>query len=332
MTAEYAAVACDRFGPPGEVLTVRRLPRRTLRPGEVRLRVRAAGLNYLDTTLCRGAYPVKPAFPATPGVEAAGTVVETTPEAAAWLGREVVACPTLPEGALGQEVVVTADLLVDRPRTIPPEVAAAMPVTYQTAWWALERARVRPGDRVLVHGGAGGVGSATIQLAGLRGAVVIATAGSPEKVTQCLEQGAWAAFDSRADELAEAILDAGGPVDVVVDPVAGPLFDASLQVLAFEGRYVAVGQAGGAVTVDPVRLMQANADLVGLSWGSTYPFRSPDAVRAVYAELFAGVEAGTLAPVVSRVVTLGEVPAALDDLEAGRTQGKLVVRIEEGES
>ncbi|MDQ6527178.1 NADPH:quinone oxidoreductase family protein [Nocardioides sp. LHD-245] len=332
MNATYTAVACDRFGPPGEVLATRRLPRRVLGAGEARLWVRATGLNFLDATLCRGAYPVKPAFPATPGVETAGTVIETGAEAESWLGREVVACPTLPDGALGEEVVVPAALLVDRPASIPPEVAAALPVTYQTAWWALERARVGPGDRVLVHGAAGGVGSATIQLARLRGASVIATAGTAAKVAHCLEQGAEAAFDSGDAGLAHAILDAGGPVDIVVDPVAGRLFDVSLQVIAFEGRYVAVGQAGGSVTVDPVRLTQANADLVGLSWGSTYPFAKPDAVRAVYGELFADVAAGRLAPVVSRVVTLDEAPAALDDLESGRTHGKIVVRMEETES
>lgn len=139
-------------------------------PGEVTLTVAAVGLNYLDVSLCRGEYTASSALPATPGVEAAGHVVRAGPGAEHLIGHEVLACPTFPRGALGDEVTVDAALVIDRPSGMSATVAAALPVTYQTAWFALERARVTAGDTVLIHAGAGGVGIAATQLAVARGA------------------------------------------------------------------------------------------------------------------------------------------------------------------
>jgi NADPH2:quinone reductase len=330
MTDHYEAMSFDRFGPPGEVLRRRRLDRRSLAPDEVRLGVRAVGLNFLDATFCRGRYPVRPAFPATPGVEVAGVVVETGADALSWAGREVVACPTLPEGALGEEVVVAASLLVERPSGIPPEVAAAMPVTYQTAWFALERARVRAGETVLVTAGAGGVGTAATQLARLRGATVVTVVGGAEKAALSRAQGADAVIDRFDGDVIDGVRAEVDGVDVIIDPVGGALADRLIELLRFEGRYVAIGQAGGPVAFDTVRLMGANVDLIGLSWGSAYPFRRPELVHEVAATLFAAVVDGDISPVISRVIGLDEVPEALDELEAGRTIGKLVARVERG--
>ncbi|WP_432050563.1 zinc-binding dehydrogenase [Verrucosispora sp. NA02020] len=322
-------------GEPGRVLSVAERPDDPAPgPGEVQLTVRTVGLNYLDVSLCRGEYPVRPEPPMTPGVEAAGRVVAAGAGAEHLLDQEVIACPALPRGALGDTVTVDATVVVPRPSSVDPTVAAALPVTYQTAWFALERAGVTAGQTVLVHAGAGGVGIAVTQLAVARGARVVATAGGPAKTEVCRAQGASVAIDYTGEDFVAAVREAtdGQGVDVVVDPVGGDLLARSLDCLAFEGRLVSVGAAGGPPPpVDPARLIAANADLIGLSWGSQYPWRRPEAVAAAYRALFDLCDSGAVRPPVSRVVSLAQTPVALDDLAARRTTGKIIVRLDEEE-
>ncbi|MFY1632731.1 NADPH:quinone oxidoreductase family protein [Solwaraspora sp. WMMB335] len=324
------------YGEPDRVLTVADLPDDPPPgPGQVRVAVAAVGLNFLDVMLCRGSYPVRPEPPFTPGVELAGRVVATGSGAEQFAGVEVVACPALPHGALGETVTIDMALAVPRPTDIDPVVAAAVPVTYQTAWFALERAGVRAGETVLVHAGAGGVGIATTQLAAARGARVICTAGGPAKAALCRDNGADVAIDYQADDFVDAVRAAtgGAGADVIVDPVGGEVFARSLDCLAFEGRLVAVGAAGGdPPPVDPMRLIAGNATLIGLSWGSTYPWKRPDAVATAYRRIFDLVRAGAVRPPVNRVVDLAGTPAALADLADRRTTGKIVVRIDPRES
>ncbi|MFI6820082.1 NADPH:quinone oxidoreductase family protein [Micromonospora sp. NPDC050187] len=323
-----------REGEPHDVLTVAELPDDPA-PGpgsQVTLAVHAVGLNFLDVMLCRGTYPVRPDPPVTPGVEVAGRVVAASADAGHLLGQHVLACPTLPHGALGDRVTVDANLTVPRPVGISAVDAAALPVTYQTAWFALERAGVRAGDVVLIHAGAGGVGIAATQLAVARRARVICTAGGPEKVALCRRNGASLAIDYHAADFVTEVRAAtrGTGVDVVLDPVGGDVFTRSLDCLAFEGRIVVIGAAGGPPPpVDPMRLVAANATVVGLSWGSAYPWQRPDAVRAAYQAIFDLHAEGAVRPPVSRVVTLDETPQALSDLATRRTVGKIVVRLEE---
>jgi NADPH:quinone reductase len=316
-------------GEPADVLAVAEVPDDPPPgPGRITVAVHAVGLNFLDVMLCRGTYPVRPDPPMTPGVEVAGRVVAAGPGAEHLSGVDVVACPALPHGALGDTVTLDAALATALPAGFDPVVAAALPVTYQTAWWALERAGVGAGQRVLVHAGAGGVGIAATQLAVARGARVICTAGGPEKVAICRDNGADLAVDYRAEDFVAAVRDTTGGVDVVLDPVGGDVFTRSLSCLDFEGRIVAIGAAGGPPPpVDPMALVAANVTLIGLSWGSAYPWRRPDRVRAVYERLFALCGAGAVRPPVSRTVALDEAPAALDDLAARRTTGKIVVHV-----
>ncbi|MGJ6968815.1 zinc-binding dehydrogenase [Streptosporangium sp. G11] len=317
-------------GEPEEVLSLAEVPEdRAPGDGEVRIAVRAVGLNYLDVMLCRGTYPVRPDPPMTPGVEAAGTVVAAGAGAGHLEGRAVLACPTLPHGALGDVVTVDAALVVPYPAGLDPVTVAALPVTYQTAWFALRRAGLAAGETVLVHAGAGGVGIAATQLALAFGARVICTAGGPAKTALCRENGAGEAIDYLDADFAASVMDLtdGRGADVVVDPVGGDVLARSLNCLAFEGRLVAVGAAGGPPPpVDPMALVAANASLVGVSWGSAYPWRRPDAVRDAYEELFALLASGAVRPLVSRVVDLAGTPAALADLAARRTTGKIMVR------
>jgi NADPH:quinone reductase len=316
-----------RFGAPEDVLAVTDAEDAPLADGEVRLACHAVGLNFLDVMLCRGMYPGQPQ-PVTPGVEVVGQIVEAAPGAAATVGEIVLACPTMPRGALGERVAVSAALTIPVPPGAYPVQLAALPVTYQTAWFALRRAALAAGETVLVHAGAGGVGIAVTQLATAWGARVIATAGGPEKVAVCREQGAMAAIDYRADDFVRAVAEIthGHGADVVIDPVGGDVFARSLSCLAFEGRIVPAGAAAGRpVPVDPLALAAANVSVIGLSWGSAYPYQRPAEVRAAYAELFAML-GSQVRPVIDRVIGLEEVPAALADLEARRTIGKIIVQ------
>jgi NADPH2:quinone reductase len=319
-----------QHGDPREVLALVDVEDPPLRRDEIRIACSAVGLNFLDVMLCRGTYPAQPPPPVTPGVEVAGRVVEAGAEAGFRVGDTVLACPTMPAGALGERVVVKAALAVAVPSDADPLQLAALPVNYQTAWFSLRRAQVTGGETVLVHAGAGGVGIAATQLATAWGARVICTAGGPRKTRLCLEQGADVAIDytdedfvARARELTD-----GRGVDIVLDPVGGEVFGRSLQCLAFEGRIVPIGAAGGLPDpVDPMALTAANVSVVGLSWGSAYPYRRPDEVRAVYGELV-GMLGNQVRPVLDRVVDLAGTSDALGDLEARRTIGKIVVRPE----
>jgi NADPH:quinone reductase len=320
-----------RTGEPADVLSVAELPDDPPPgPGRVTVAVHAVGLNFLDVMLCRGTYPVRPDPPMTPGVEFAGRVVATGAGTEHLSDVDVVACPALPHGALGETVTLDAALATPLPAGFDPVVAAALPVTYQTAFWALERAGVGAGQTVLVHAGAGGVGIAATQLAVARGARVICTAGGPAKLAVCRDNGADLAMDYREGDFVTAVREAtgGAGVDVVLDPVGGDVFTRSLSCLDFEGRIVAIGAAGGPPPpVDPMALVAANTTLIGLSWGSAYPWRRPERVREVYAELFALCAAGAVRPPVSRTATLDEAPSALADLAARRTTGKIVVHV-----
>ncbi len=318
----------SRFGPPDEVLHLAEVDDPPLAAGEIRLQTTAVGLNFLDVMLCRGSYPQQPDPPCTPGVEVVGEVLEVGPDVRLTPGQSVLACPALPRGALGERVVIDARLAVPVPPDADPTQLAALPVNYQTAWFALRQAGLTAGETVLVHAGAGGVGIAATQLAVAWGARVIATAGGSTKTEICTDQGAWSAIDYRQDDFGDAVmhLTDGQGVNVVLDTVGGETFTRSLQVLAFQGRIVPIGAAGGVPPpVSPMALTAANVSVVGLSWGSAYPFRRPDEVRAVYLQLF-DMLGHQVRPVIDRVVSLLDAPVALADLESRRTTGKIVAR------
>lgn len=319
-------IEADRFGPPTQVLRLVETAEPVAGPGRLLLHSEAVGLNFLDVMLCRGDYPGQEAPPVVPGVEVVGRVVEAAPGTSFTVGQRVLSCPAMPAGALGERVVVDAAVTVPVPDGLDPLQVAALPVNYQTAWFALERAAVRQGETVLVHAGAGGVGIATTQLARARGARVIAVAGGERKTQLCRAQGAVAVDHQREDfvQVVHEVTDGEG-VDVVVDPVGGEVQARSWSCLAFEGRLVVVGAAGGPPSlVDPMSLTAANVSVIGLSWGSTYPWRRPDAVRDVYDRLFRmlGTE---VRPVLDRVVGLEQAAIALTDLANRRTVGKVVV-------
>ncbi len=290
------------------------------------VRVEAAGVNFLDTLMIRGQYQVRPPPPFTPGIEVVGTVVEPGLDSPYKAGERIAAI--LDNGGFA-EFALAPRLASERvPDGMTSQDAAGLPIIYPTAFLALrQRAALQPGETVLVHAGAGGVGSAAIQLAKHWGARVVATAGGAEKVALCLELGADAAIDYRGENLVDAVRreTAGRGVDVVVDPVGGELTRASLRCLAWGGRLVIVGFAGGDIPELPAnRLLLKNASALGVYWGE-YRTHHPDIVAAVFAEIFALHRRGVVRPLVRDVFPLEQADAALAALAARRTVGKVAL-------
>jgi NADPH2:quinone reductase len=317
----------------GDVADVLRL-RHDVTPPEpgrhqVVVAVRACALNFADALLCQGRYQERPDPPFSPGLEVAGTVVAAGPDATLAVGTRVAGSPLLPRGGLADHALAADHDVFALPDSIDDVTAAAMHVTYQTGWFALHRrARLQAGETLLVHAGAGGVGSAAIQLGVAAGAEVIATAGGPEKVARCRELGAHVAIDYRAEDIADAVNrhTGGRGADVVFDPVGGDTFTRSTKCIAWEGRIVIIGAAGGTYAgARTNHLMVKTYGVLGLNWGG-YRTRRPDLVADAHRRLVELHAGGAIEPLVSRTVPLdGDVPGALAQLTGGATTGKLVV-------
>ena len=319
------------FGEPHDVLRRGTTTLPELEPGEVRIEVEAIGLNFLDVSMCRGEYGSTPSFPLVPGAEFAGRIVEVGSAVShPSSGQRVAALNPTAQGGYAAEAVVPAAAAYPIPRAMPAHDAAAILVTYQTAYFALiRRAALSAGEWLLVHAGAGGVGTAAIQLARGRGAHMIATAGSPEKVAVCLQQGADVAVNYRRDDFVAAALDAtdGRGVDIVFDPIGGEVFTRSLECSAIEGRLIPIGWASGQrPQLQPEDIVARNLTIVGLSWGSTYPLRRPDLVRAAHKNLIETYNAGTIKPLIAQPWRFEELPTALQALADGKVVGKAVAR------
>ncbi len=290
-------------------------------PELVLVEVDACALNFADRLLCTGEYQEHPPLPFTPGLEAAGWRSDT--------GARVLCSPALPAGGLATYCLAAPTDLFPLPTELPSATAAAMHVTYQTGWFALHRrAALQSGETLLVHAGAGGVGSAAIQLGKAAGAIVLATAGSPEKVALCRSLGADGAFNYRTTDIASTVLDLtdGRGADVVFDSVGGATFEASTKCIAWEGRILVIGAASGRYS--PARTNHAmvkNYSVVGVHWGG-YRTRRPDLVAAAHEAIMLLWLDGAITPLVSETVGMADVPAALDRLGAGATTGKIVVR------
>ena len=296
-------------------------------PGEVTISVRAAALNFFDILQIQGKYQVRPPFPFTPGAEVAG-VIEAVGPYVSGLSRGDRVQAMVPVGGMAQAVVTPADFVYRIPEAMDDAVAAAMPIVYQTSYFALRhRGALQKGESLLVHAAAGGVGLAALQLGKAMGARVIATAGSDDKLALCREHGADHALSYREAGWIDAVkeLTGGEGADVIYDPVGGDIFDGSTRCLAFAGRLLVVGFAGGRIpSIEANRILLKNISVVGVHWGA-YRQRAPHLVHEAQAELIRLWEAERIKPIVSRRYPLAEAPAALLDLATRRTHGKIVL-------
>jgi NADPH2:quinone reductase len=299
--------------------------------GYLRLKVEAAAINFFDALLIQGTYQVKPEFPFTPGGEIAGTVLAAPADSGFKAGDRVqagIGDNALTHGGYAE----VADVVPMAANKIPDSMsfadAAAFMVVYQTAHFALHRrAKLQAGEVLLVHGGAGGVGTAAIQLGKLAGATVIATAGSDEKAEVCLELGADHAINYKAEDFADrvnAITDRAG-ADVIYDPVGGDVYDRSTKCVAFEGRIVIIGFTSGRIAEARTNhVMVKNYSVVGLHWG-LYRFKKPELIDETTKELFKLYEEGKIKPHISATYPLSEAPKALNAVASGKTTGKVVL-------
>jgi NADPH:quinone reductase len=296
------------------------------RSGEVVIEVRAAALNFFDILLCRGEYQERPELPFTPGGEISGTIREAGE--GMQTGTRVIATPPLPRGGYAERVAVPESSVFPIPDSMPFEKAAALPITYQTAHVALHhRARLEAEETILVHAGAGGVGSAAIQISKAAGARVIATAGGPEKVEVCSDLGADVAIDYREENFVEVVKEAteGRGADVIFDPVGGDVFDGSRRCVAFEGRIVIIGFAGGRIADAPTNhVLVKNYSVVGMHWG-LYTRVMPGLIRSTHEDLMRLYEAGEIDPLISGTVPFEELPKALKKLGSRGTYGKTIM-------
>jgi NADPH2:quinone reductase len=320
------AVLCRELGPPS-ALRVEELPDPVPQPGQVLLRVEAAGVNFPDTLIIQGKYQQKPALPFVPGGEVCG-VVEATGEGVSTpaIGTRVAAVTT--HGGFAEKIAVDARKAVPVPEGVSPADAAALSLAYGTVLHALEdRGALRAGETLLVLGAAGGVGTAAIQIGRLLGARVIAAASAAEKLEACRQAGADGLVDYSAEGWREAVrtlTDGRGP-DVVFDPVGGPYAEPALRSIGWRGRYLVVGFAAGEIPRIPLNLaLLKNCAITGVFYGE-FTRREPEANRAMLARLFGWVAEGRLRPALSGSFPLERAAEALESLAARRATGKLVL-------
>jgi len=312
------------LGEPQDVLRLEEVPDPVAGPDQLRLRVEAVALNFPDVLLCRGQYQEKPSLPFTPGLEVCGTVLDGPRT-----GERVLSGAPLPDGGMAEQVLVPAAGALPVPDDMPAAKAAGLLITYQTGYVGLHRrAKLAAGETLLVHAGAGGVGTAAIQLGKAAGARVIATAGGPDKVAVCRDLGADVVVDYLAEDFVPVVKDATGGrgADVIYDSVGGDVFDRSRKCVAFEGRIVVVGFAGGRIAEAPTNhVLIKNYSVVGLHWG-LYRQHDPAVIPETHAALVALWQEGKIDPLVGAELPLEDGADALMRLGDRGTVGKLVLR------
>jgi NADPH2:quinone reductase len=308
------------LGDPLKVMSFDEVEQPTPGEGQVLVKVRAAALNFPDVLMAMGMYQEKPPLPYTPGVELCGEIVET--------GQRVIGSPSNGPGAFAEYALMDTANAWPVPDGMTDEKAASLYLTYQTGYVGLHRrANLQPGEWLLVHAGAGGVGTAAIQLGKAAGAKVIATAGGPRKVEVCRDLGADHVIDYTADDFVPIVKEVTGGhgADVIYDPVGGDVFDKSRKCIAFEGRLVVVGFTSGRIPDAPANhLLVKNYSVVGLHWG-LYRKHDPAVFGQVHDQLTRLVEQGSIDPLVGEVLPLDQAPQALAKLADRSTVGKVVL-------
>lgn len=295
--------------------------------GAVLVDVAAAGVAFPDLLLTRGRYQMKPELPFTPGVEVAGVVRSAPAGAGVAAGDRVAAFMGL--GGFAEVVAVQPSQIVAIPDGLSFAAASGLVMNYHTAHFALHRrGQLRAGEVLLVHGAAGGVGTAAVQLGTAAGARVLATASTPQKAELVRSLGAEQVLATDGDWAAEVRAATGGRgADVIFDPVGGDRFDASVRCLAPEGRLLVIGFAEGRIpTVAVNRLLLRNVSVVGVGWGAFLAV-DPTLTATISADLDRLLASGAVAPVVGATFPMEEGAAALEALESRRALGKVVLRV-----
>ncbi|HUP75378.1 MAG TPA: NADPH:quinone oxidoreductase family protein [Acidimicrobiales bacterium] len=314
------------LGEPFDVLRLEEVDEPVAGPGELLVDIDATGLAYPEVLMCQGKYQGATPIPYTPGGEVAGRVAAVGDGVTTHrIGDRVV---TMGGKGLAERSTVRAALSFAVPEAVPSAKAAAVIVNYGTSWFALhERAALQPGEWLLVHGGAGGVGSSAVQLGLAAGARVIATAGGTEKVDLCRSLGAHHVIDYRStpdfvDEVREVT--GGHGVDVCYDPVGGDVFRKSQRCMAWDGRLLIIGFVGGIADAPTNHILLKNYSVVGVHWGASLA-RDPTRLPRAAERLLAMTAAGEIDPLLYPPYPMEEGSRALQDLADRRTWGKPIV-------
>lgn len=310
-----------------DALQWRELPTPEPGPGQVRLRIEAASLNFPDLLIVQGKYQIKPALPFVPGSEFAGRVEAVGDGVLTFRAGDRVAAIN-GTGGFASHALVDATRLLALPAGFGSREGAAFAFTYGTSWHALmDRAALKPGETVLVLGAAGGVGSAAVQIAKAAGARVIAAASSDAKCALCTAMGADAVLNYSTQDVRatlKALTDGKGP-DVVYDPVGSDLAEPVFRSIAWRGRYLVVGFAGGGIPALPWNLaLLKGASVVGVFWGD-FVKREPGAHAAGMQQLAQWATQGLIKPVVDQCLPMTDIREAYARMASRQVLGKLLL-------
>jgi NADPH2:quinone reductase len=298
-----------------------------VRPGTLEVEVRAAGCNFFDILMIQGNYQVKPAFPFVPGAEVAGVVCAVGEGVEGFaVGDRVLGTAGL--GGFAERAILPTFGTYRMPEAMSFEEGAALPIIYPTSYAGLvHRGNLQPGEDLLVHAAAGGVGLAAVQIGKALGARVIATAGGPEKLDVARQNGADDTIDYVEEDFVERVmaLTDGKGADVIYDSVGGEVFERSLKCIAWNGRLVVIGFASGNIpSVKANRILLKNIAITGLHWGA-HAAKDPQKIPEVFEALFRLYQEGRIRPVIYKTHSLEDVSAALEALGERRTYGKVVI-------
>lgn len=314
-------VMCEAYGGP-ESLVVKSVPSPTPGEGDVKIRLRARGVSFADVLRIAGQYHVKTAPPFIPGGEAAGEIVELGSGVTGLVVGDRVLCG----GGFAEETVQSAASVVKLPETVSFEAAAAFRSNYTTALYAMQRGRLQPGETLLVHGAAGGVGLATVDVGKLMGARVIATARNPERLEICKRLGADHIIDYSSGFRDQVLsLTGGRGADVIFDPVGGDVFDESMRSIAPFGRILIVGFTSGRPAVAKTNhLLVKDAEVVGFTIGALNRL-DPDRARRNLDVLVGWLGAGRISPYHSHALPLAQASEALRLVVEREVIGKVLL-------
>lgn len=294
--------------------------------GRVLIDVEYAGVTFPDLLLTRGLYQIRPRLPFTPGSEVSGVVRSAPVESGFAAGDRVAAFPGL--GGFAQVVAADPAMVFALPDEVPLDAAAGLPMNYLTVHFALtRRAGLRAGETVLIHGAAGGIGTAALQFAKALGARTIAVVSDPAKAGIARRAGADDVVATGGFRDAVKEVTQGRGVDVVVDPVGGERMTDSLRSLAPEGRLLVIGFTAGEIpSVKVNRLLLSNTSVVGVGWGAFW-LADPGYLQQQWDELLPMLRAGQLDPVIGGVHPLEDVREALTAMDERRALGKVLLRV-----
>lgn len=323
------ALVLSSYGSP-PVIAVQDIPAPALKPGHVRLRVHAVGFGFPDALMVAGKYQVKPEVPFTPGTEVAGEIVAVASDVTAFQPGQRVLAMLGQGGGLAEECVAAADLLIALPESMSMAAAAGFLVNYGTTYHALkQRANIQPGETLLVLGAAGGVGLTAIEIGKALGARVLAAASTPEKLELAKRHGADEVFNYTQEAIKAKVMEftEGRGIDVAYDPVGGDCAEQVVRAMAWNGRYLVIGFAGGKIPAIPLNLpLLKGCALVGVFWGA-HTRKEPEVHATNLQALFDLFESGKIRPHVTELDGLERFTDALDVLNTRRSTGKVVIRV-----